>query len=147
MRYGILLVAIFGASMAASTSPSTEAKAGDELQGTWEAVSAARNGGAAEDLKGHRLTFSGERFTITSKGKMIYQGTYTIDSSQKPATIDFKNTAGQMKGRTWLGIYQLAGERLKICDNADDVSRARPTAFVTERGSGQVLVDFNRSKR
>jgi hypothetical protein len=52
-----------------------------------------------------------------------------------------------LKGRTWLGIYQLAGERLKICDNADDVSRARPTAFVTERGSGQVLVDFNRSKR
>ena len=33
-----------------------------------------------------------------------------IDASAKPATIDFRNTAGEMKGKTWLGIYELDGD-------------------------------------
>ena len=44
---------------------------------------------------------------------MIYQGTYTIDPSAKPATIDFRNTAGEMKGKTWLGIYGMEGDVLR----------------------------------
>lgn len=38
-------------------------------------------------------------------------------------------------------------DALKICDNADDVSKARPGAFVTGAGSGQVLITFKRVKR
>jgi hypothetical protein len=29
---------------------------------------------------------------------------------KKSATIDFRNTAGEMKGKTWLGIYELDGD-------------------------------------
>jgi uncharacterized protein (TIGR03067 family) len=93
------------------------------------------------------LTFAGDRFTIRSKGKAIYQGTYTIDPSAKPTAIDFRNTAGEMKGKTWLGIYELEGDVLKICDNAGDVAKGRPAAFVTAAGSGHVLISFRRAKR
>ena len=78
---------------------------------------------------------------------MIYQGTYIIDPSAKPATIDFRNTAGEMKGKTWLGIYEMEGDVLRICDNADDLARGRPPAFVTGTGSGRVLISFRRVKR
>ena len=52
-----------------------------------------------------------------------------------------------MRGETWLGTYELDGDALKICDNADDVAKGLPAGFVTEAGSGQVLANFERVKR
>ena len=68
---------------------------------------------------------------------MIYQGTYTIDPSAKPATIDFRNTAGEMKGTTWQGIYEMQGDVLRICDNADGRSHQGTTGGLRDgRGLG-----------
>ena len=133
---------------AAAVAPEA-AEAGDaqRLSGVWVAVSAERNGAPADDLKGHRLTFSGDRFTIRSKGKLLYQGAFRVDPSSKPATIDFTHARGGAKGKTWLGIYRLEGEALKICDNADDLAKGRPAAFSTEAGSGRVLLSFKRGGR
>ena len=147
MHFRILLAAMIVVSSAGPGIIAAEAKVKDALQGTWVAESAERNGQAADDLRGHQLTFAGDRFTIRSKGKVIYQGTYTIDPSAKPATIDFRNTAGEMKGKTWLGIYEMEGEALRICDNADEVAKGRPEAFVTGASSGRVLISLRRVKR
>ena len=147
MQLRILLAAMFVVSSAGLGSIAAEAKVNGALQGTWVAESAERSGKAADDLRGHQLTFAGDRFTIRSKGKVIYQGTYIIDPSAKPATIDFRNTAGEMKGKTWLGIYEMEGDVLRICDNADDVAKGRPAAFAAGAGSGHVLISFSRMKR
>jgi uncharacterized protein (TIGR03067 family) len=122
-----------------------DAKEKAGLQGTWTAVSAERNGAPADDIKGHRLTLTGDRFTIRSKDKLLYQGTLRVDPSNSPATIDFTNTRGEATGKVWQGIYLLDGDSLKICDNADDVSKGRPAAFATEPASGRVLVVFRRA--
>ena len=37
------------------------------LQGAWTATQAERDGKAADDVVGHRLSFSGNRFQIRSK--------------------------------------------------------------------------------
>ena len=147
MRFRILLVAMFILSSAGLGSIVADAKVNDALQGTWVAESAERNAKAADDLRGHQLTFAGDRFTIRSKGKVIYQGAYIIDPSAKPATIDFRNTAGEMKGKTWLGIYEMEGDVLRICDNAGDVAKGRPAAFAAGAGSGHILISFKRMKR
>jgi len=125
------------------------ADAGDaqRLSGAWIAVSTERNGAAADDLKGHQLTFSGDRFTIRSKGKLLYRGTFLVDPSKTPATINFTHTRGEAKGKTWLGIYALERDILKICDNADNLAKGRPAAFATEPGSGLVLLTFKREGR
>jgi len=146
MRCRILLAAMIVASSAGPGSDAADAKVKDAVQGTWVAESSERSAHAADDLRGHQLTFAGDRFTIRSKGKVVYQGTYTTDPSAKPATIDFKNTAGEMKGKRWLGIYEMDGDTLKICDNADDVSKGRLGALVTTAGSGQILITFKRVK-
>jgi uncharacterized protein (TIGR03067 family) len=138
----IVLVLGAGASKAASGADGEKS-----LQGVWIAASAERNGAAADDLKGHRLTFTGDRFVIRAKGKLLYEGTFRADASKNPATIDFTNTAGEAKGKVWLGVYLLQGDALKICDNADDVAKGRPAALSTAPGTGQVLLTFKRGGR
>jgi len=114
-----------------------------KLQGTWTATKAERDGKAADDVVGHRLAFTGNRFQIRSKdGKPLYAGTIRVDPSAKPAAIDFEHTEGTLKGKAWKGIYALDGDTLTICDNAPNLDKGRPAAFEAKSGSGYVLITF-----
>jgi uncharacterized protein (TIGR03067 family) len=114
-----------------------------QLQGTWTATTAERDGRTADDLFGHRLSFAGNRFQIESKDRMLlYAGTVHVDPSAKPAAIDFEHTEGALKGKAWNGIYGLDGDTLTICDNAANLDARRPTAFEAKSGSGYVLIAF-----
>ena len=125
--------------------PAEEAQ--KKLQGTWTATKAERDGKAADDVVGHRLSFTGSRFEIQSKdGKLLYAGTVRLDSSAKPAAIDFDHAEGAVKGKTWKGIYALDGDMLTICDNAPNLNKGRPTAFEAKSGSGYVSITFKRTK-
>ena len=118
-----------------------------KLQGTWTATKAERDGKAADDVVGHRLSFTGNRFAIQSKdGKSLNAGTFQVNASAKPAAIDFEHTEGTLKGNTWKGIYALDGDTLKICDNASNMNKGRPAGFEAKSGSGYVLITFTRAK-
>lgn len=118
-----------------------------KLHGTWMATRAERDGKAADDVVGHRLSFTGRRFQIKSRdGKPLYAGTVRVDPSAKPAAIDFAHTQGGLKGRAWKGIYTLDGDTLTICDNAPNPDKGRPAEFEAKSGSGYVLVTFERAK-
>jgi|SRR5262245_18713849 len=115
------------------------------LQGTWTAIAAEREDKPADDLVGHRLSVAGEGFKIRSKdGKLLFAGRLRTDPKAKPATIDFEHTEGALKGQAWKGIYVLAGDTLKICDNAVNPHKGRPTTFEATPGSGYVLITFAR---
>ena len=117
------------------------------LQGTWTATKAERDGQPADDVVGHRLSFTGNRFQIRSKdGKTLYEGTFRVDAKTKPAAIDFEHTKGDLKGKAWKGIYALDGDTLTTCDNAPNLDKGRPAAFEAKTGSGHVLITFKRVK-
>lgn len=117
------------------------------IQGSWTATKAERDGKAANDVVGHRLTFAGNRFEIQSKdGKLLYGGTISVQPSAKPPAIDFAQTEGIAKGASWKGIFALSGDTLTIIDNAVNPDKDRPQAFETKSGSGYVLVTFQRTK-
>jgi uncharacterized protein (TIGR03067 family) len=97
------------------------------LDGAWVAVMAESDGKPAPQLKEHVLRFQDDKFTITLKDKVLYEGTFKVDAAAKPPAIDFMHTAGQAKGKTWKGIYALDKDSLKICDNAPDTTKPRPT--------------------
>jgi uncharacterized protein (TIGR03067 family) len=125
--------------------PAEEAQ--KKLQGTWTATKAERDGKAADDVVGHRLSFTGNRFQIQSKdGNSLYAGTIRLVSSAKPAAIDFDHAEGAVKGKTWKGIYALDGDMLTICDNAPNLNKGRATAFEAKSGSGYVFITFKRAK-
>ena len=118
-----------------------------DLQGTWTATKAESDGKAADDVIGHRLSFSGNDFQIQSKdGKPLYAGTVRMDPSAKPAAIDFEHKEGVLNEKAWKGIYALDGDTLTICDNAPDLERGRPVAFEARTGSGYILIAFKRAK-
>jgi uncharacterized protein (TIGR03067 family) len=118
-----------------------------QLQGIWTATKAKRDGKAADDVVGHRLSFTGNRFQIRSRdGKPLYEGTFRVDPRMKPAAIDFEQTEGALKGKAWKGIYALDGDTLTTCDNAPNLDRGRPAAFEAKRGSGHIVITFKRAK-
>ena len=117
-----------------------------KLQGTWTAIKAERDGKAADDVVGHRLSFTGNRFQILSKdGKPLYAGTVRVNLSAKPWAIDFEHTEEALKGKTWKGIYALDGDTLTICDNAPNLDEGRPVSLETKSGSGFELITFKRA--
>jgi uncharacterized protein (TIGR03067 family) len=118
-----------------------------KLQGTWAATRAERDGKAADDVVGHRLSFTGNRFQIRSKdGKPLYEGTFRVDPRVKPAAIDFEHTEGVLKGKAWKGIYALDGDTLTTCDNGPNLDKGRPAAFEAKSRSGYILITFKRAK-
>jgi uncharacterized protein (TIGR03067 family) len=125
--------------------PAEEAQ--KELQGTWTATKAERDGKAAEDVVGHRLSLTGNRFQLRSKdGKPLYEGTFRVDPSTNPAAIDFEHTEGALKGKVWKGIYALDGDTLTTCDNGPNLDKGRPAAFEAAPGSGHIVITFKRAK-
>ncbi|HEY8504491.1 MAG TPA: TIGR03067 domain-containing protein [Gemmataceae bacterium] len=137
---------VLGAGLApALGQPAEEAR--KHLEGTWVATAAQRDGKAADDVIGHRLSFTGDRFRIQSKdGKLLYEGTFRADPGARPAAIDFRHGQGELKGKEWKGIYALDGDTLRTCDNAPDPAKDRPAAFEAKPGSGYVLITFRRAK-
>ena len=116
------------------------------LQGTWTATRAQRDGKAADDVVGHRLSFAGSQFRIqSSDGKALFMGTIRLDRGTKPAAIDFEHE-GDLKGKAWKGIYSLDGDTLTICDNAPNPDKGRPKAFEAASGSGHIVVTFKRGR-
>ena len=118
-----------------------------QLEGTWIATKAERDGKAADDVVGHRFSFTDNRFQIQSKdGEPLYAGTVRVDPNAKPAAIDFEHTEGDVKGKAWKGIYALDGDTLTTCDNAPNLDKGRPAAFEAKAGSGHILITFKRAK-
>src|SRR5262245_27338147 len=118
-----------------------------KLQGSWTATKAERDGKVADDVVGHRLSFTSKRFEIQSKdGKPLCAGTVRVDPGAKPAAIDFEHTEGVLKGKAWKGIYSLDGDTMQICDNSPNLGKGRPAAFEATSGSGYVLITFKGAK-
>jgi uncharacterized protein (TIGR03067 family) len=81
-----------------------------KLEGTWTVDSAETNGKGLDVWKGEKFTFSDDKATIPfSKG-----GTFKVDASKDPKWIDIAT----LDQGTILGIYQIDGDKIKLCTNA-----------------------------
>ena len=85
------------------------------LQGTWEYVSAIRDGKPYTPPIGVRITFSGDNIT-RNIGKKTHKHNYKIDPNKTPKQVSLiAMTNGEEKVST--GIYSLEGDTLKWCFN------------------------------
>ena len=111
----------------------------EKFQGTWRQIAHEKDGVAdPPDERGWepRVTFSGDTFVVTlADGSVPIRGTYKLDPTREPKTVDWTDTIGEDAGKTLLAIYSLEGDRLVFC--AAYPGQERPTEFRTR--PGQVL--------
>ena len=145
----ILLVGVTAFLVAADPPKEDAAKKDlESIQGTWKIVMLEADGeqAPAEIVATVKLVFKDDKLTFTPGEPGFTNYTYKLDPTAKPATFDFEHTEGAFKGKVWKGIYAVDGDTLTTCDNGPDPDKARPTAFEAKRGSGYILITFQRAK-
>jgi uncharacterized protein (TIGR03067 family) len=116
----------------------------EKLQGEWVMDSHEFNGEKQpeERVKDYKRTVKAERFTVTLADKTIVEGTFTLDASKKPKTIDITLETGDDKDKKMLGIYEIDGDTYKVCIGAPGIDR--PTEFVSKPDSSHALTTWKR---
>jgi uncharacterized protein (TIGR03067 family) len=116
------------------------------FQGTWVFVTTEANGNPPEKNRGRgemrTIEFEGDTFEVKVGGTVVQAGTQKLDPSKNPKTLDATVTAGEGKGTTQLGIYELKGDILRAC--FDPKGKNRPMEFKTTPGSGYYLANMVR---
>ena len=115
----------------------------DFLQGTWSIRSLEVDGQSApaDTLAQARIEIKGSRFRSLGMGD-AYEGTLTLDSSARPKTFDLVFSKGPERGNTNLGIYEIEGDRWKLC--LATRGDARPRKFATRADTGHALETLQR---
>jgi len=142
MRRIALVAIVLLASFALAGEGKTDL---DKLQGTWVRASVERDGkpAAAEELKNSRLTLKGDKYTLDD-GKEKRTGTFKLDESKTPKTLDIISDAGPNKGKTLKAIYKIEDDTFTYCVAPPD--KDRPTEFSGKEGSGHTLLVNKREK-
>ncbi len=109
------------------------------LQGDWKAVAGWRDGaelpkGEAERVK---VQFTETKMIVKENGH-DEEAAFTLDSQNNPPHIDFELKKIGMK---FQGIYQVDGERLKLCFSR---SGRRPASFDTRKDDETVVIDLKK---
>ncbi len=116
---------------ALAASPALGQDAADGIKGIWAVQSLSFDGVKVPDdpTAGPQLTaFDGAQY-VQRKGQTITEeGSYEIDPSKSPRTIDFLIKKGGDAGKRQLGIYEVEGNTLRVC-MAEPGSKKRPRTF------------------
>ena len=114
------------------------------IQGTWLPVKGEIGGAPMKDetLKIISMKLEGGKYEV--KAENLDKGTYTIDPSAKPKTIDVSGVEGPNAGKKLLAIYELQGDTLRICYGLG--GSPRPTEFKSPAGTPTFLVTYERKK-
>jgi uncharacterized protein (TIGR03067 family) len=147
MTWKVLLIVTVGMPMAADVKEDGARQDLAKLQGRWEMVSSERDGipMPADDVKTYSRTISGNKYTVVVKGETgvtELHGTIALDPTKNPKTIDAVRTEGATKGQPMLGIYELDGDKQKVC--FAPVGMEQPTKFSSKDGAGHVLTVWKR---
>jgi uncharacterized protein (TIGR03067 family) len=116
-----------------------------QMQGTWQAVLMNRDG-ESQPLQGAfanlQLIVKRDRRTIRSGETVFAEAYYRLNPAANPPTIDLVVTKGASRGQIVLGIYEISGDRLRVCYALP--GRERPRDFTPKAGSGHALQEMKR---
>ncbi len=127
---------------ATKDKPNDDADA-QKIQGTWVAVSAEMDGKAApaEAIKDLTILVTADKMAFSPKGE-DRQSLYKLDPTKTPKGIEMTPQDGPAKGKTVHGLYELDGDRLKLC--LLNGPGEEPKEFATTPGSNLRLLILKR---
>ncbi len=114
------------------------------FNGAWIVDSAEMNGNsiAADDVSGIVLTLKDGTYLFQSTD-ITAKGTYKVDQTQSPATMDLTEVEGPNAGRTLRAIAEVTASGWRTCF-ALQAGAERPKAFKTTADSGLFLASYKR---
>jgi uncharacterized protein (TIGR03067 family) len=146
MRPHWLLLSAVALLSGADAAPKPQ-KAEDRIQGVWELVSSEREGriepGSERDPL--QLEFTADTFRFRLPAGARHPQPYKLDPGKKPKLIDWLAGGRHGPSKPVPGIYELEGDRLKICWGGE--GKARPQEFTTKAGAGEWLWSLRRAKK
>jgi uncharacterized protein (TIGR03067 family) len=110
----------------------------EKMVGTWVIVSAEDDGKAVDDIKGQKLEITADKISYNGVGYP-----YKLDASVKPRMLD----ATMAKDEVAECIYEIDGDKLKLCIHLPGGVKARPTEFASKAGSKDIYVVLEREKK
>ena len=115
-----------------------------KFQGTWLVESQELDGKTAktEEFKTRTFFCGADVFVIRKDGELLQLGLQRVDPSKSPKTINATITKGLYQGETMLGIYEIDGDRLKVCFDIE--GQNRPSEFKTAAKEGRFLAVYKR---
>lgn len=113
------------------------------LDGIWVPIEAETEGAKlpAALLQGTRLTIQGDSYAALITGQPD-RGTFSIDPSKSPMAMDITGVEGPNAGRTIPAVYEIEGDRLRICYALG--GPPRPSGFGAAAGTRHFLVTYRR---
>jgi uncharacterized protein (TIGR03067 family) len=144
----IRIAMLIAALAAADPAGDGDATAEDlkRMQGDWMVASMVSNGfkEPIEESQSLFRTVEGTRYAVSRYSKVIGQGTFRIDATQTPKTIDSTPVGKSGPVPPILGIYEFDGEKLRICNAAP--GKPRPTSLTSKLGSQHTLIEWQIEK-
>ncbi len=114
------------------------------IQGTWIPIKAELSGEAAPTLALEQIEveLSPNGYAVRFGGTNSDEGTYSLALGTPHKTITLLGIKGPNQDKTIPAIYQLNGDRLRICYALDD--QGLPDEFRTHPGRKHYLVTYKR---
>ena len=130
-RFAILALAI---ALGGGVLTQQEAKdaGATALQGTW-LITTLNGQSAPEGGPQLTLTFAGDKYHQTVGGDVNERGTFKLDTSKTPMTIDLTIVEGDDAGKTQLGIIEVTGDTFRASLDTPGAAQ-RPTDFNLKDG-------------
>jgi uncharacterized protein (TIGR03067 family) len=162
LRVGALMGVLGMATVVmADPPPSTPAPASDldKIQGYWKPLQCELEGKGqmpTDKMKQVTVVYDKSQYFLYFKdsktdknGKPIVfrlaLANIVLDETTSPKTIHFEFADGPLKGKKSHGIYELAGNQLKLCYGPAE--KPKPTKFESPAGSGYFLETWARQKK
>lgn len=119
------------------------------FSGTWEIIS-TQPPGVTKDAK--VLVFRKDQTysALDKNGKELWAGTFDLDPTTKPKVWDHRSNDAQKNSGDTLGIYELDGDKLKVCcvvgtwKDKQWMGKPRPTEF--KLPGADVVLELRRIK-
>jgi len=121
--------ALFAQSQARTEAPKSKALA--MLQGTW--IFTSMNGQDAAGGPEVIVTITDNKYVQTIAGEFVERGTFKLDETKKPITMDLTIVEGESAGKTQVGVVEVT-ETTMTAKLADPGETTRPTNLNQEEG-------------
>ena len=109
-----------------------------DLIGNWQGVMVDPQGSPHGEI---RLVITETEITASRGSQPMGRGTYSISAGSAGLhQIDATGTAGQFNGKSYAGIFSIAGNTLKWCSANDNPNSKRPQELKTDPPSGHFMM-------